>query len=408
MPVVTIFSGAFCHGEKVSTKSAERLGYELLNDAAFIAEAAQGLRLSEDKVSRTLSGKVSSFDAFTHERKRIVAHLKKIMALTLERDNLVLFGACSQLIPRSVSHVLKVGIIAEIGYRVELVMAERGVSRKEAVRILRREDEAPGLWVDYLYNSNPWDPELYDLLIPTDKKTVDEAVSLIMENTRKVVLQPTQTSLRAVADFRLAAEVEVALAGKGHAVGVEARDGTVTLTINKHVLLLSRLENELKQIIGGLPGVKEVETKVGPEFYRSDIYRQADFETPSKVLLVDDEREFVQTLSERLLMRDVGSAVVYDGEQALSFVHDDEPDVVVLDLKMPGIDGIEVLRRLKQTHPHIEVIILTGHGTPEDEQTCKELGAFAYLQKPVDIDILSQTMKEAYRRIRGKNAEDRP
>jgi DNA-binding NtrC family response regulator len=103
----------------------------------------------------------------------------------------------------------------------------------------------------------------------------------------------------------------------------------------------------------------------------------------------------VQTLSERLEMRDVGSAVAYDGESALQMVEQDEPDVMILDLKMPGIDGIEVLRRVKDTNPHVEVIILTGHGSDEDCRTCMELGAFAYLQKPVDIEALSETLRKA-------------
>ena len=120
--------------------------------------------------------------------------------------------------------------------------------------------------------------------------------------------------------------------------------------------------------------------------------------------MVDDEREFVQTLTERLLMRDVGAAVVYDGEQALKFVQDEEPEVIVLDLKMPGISGVEVLRQIKETHPNIEVIILTGHGSEKDRQTCMELGAFAYLQKPVDIELLIETMKQAYAKFKERKA----
>jgi DNA-binding response OmpR family regulator len=124
-----------------------------------------------------------------------------------------------------------------------------------------------------------------------------------------------------------------------------------------------------------------------------------DAETPSKVLLVDDEREFVQTLSERLLTRKVGTAVAYSGEEALAIIEDDEPEVVVLDLQMPGIDGIEVLRRVRKGHPDTQVIILTGHGSEREEKIAAELGAFAYLNKPVDINVLSRAMKDAYRKI---------
>ena len=120
---------------------------------------------------------------------------------------------------------------------------------------------------------------------------------------------------------------------------------------------------------------------------------------PSKVLLVDDEKEFVHTLSERLEARNFDSSIAYNGEQALDFVEREETEVMVLDLKMPGIDGIEVLRRVKRQHPHVEVIILTGHGSEREETLAAELGAFAYLHKPVDIDILGQAMKDAYKKI---------
>ena len=146
----------------------------------------------------------------------------------------------------------------------------------------------------------------------------------------------------------------------------------------------------------------QVETKVGPGFYQPGVYRRFNPELPSKVLLVDDEREYVQTLSERLQARDMGSMIVYNGEQALSFLEDDEPEVMVLDLRMPGVDGIEVLRQIKQKHQSVEVIVLTGHGSEKDEELCMKLGAFAYLRKPVDIDRLSQTMQEAYRQVKAK------
>ena len=101
---------------------------------------------------------------------------------------------------------------------------------------------------------------------------------------------------------------------------VSAKNGAITLTINKHVLRLNRLQEELRSIAEPIAGVKSVETKVGRDFHKTDIYRKHDFEMPSKVLLVDDEREFVQTLSERLIMRDMGSAVAYDGESALNLI----------------------------------------------------------------------------------------
>jgi DNA-binding NtrC family response regulator len=117
---------------------------------------------------------------------------------------------------------------------------------------------------------------------------------------------------------------------------------------------------------------------------------------------VDDEREFVQTLSERLQLRDMGSAFVYDGESALDLVKEDDPEVIIIDLKMPDTEGIEVLKKVKEQRPEIEVIVLTGHGSRSDRDLCMQLGAFDYLQKPVNINHLSKVLKKAHSNFRSK------
>jgi len=115
-----------------------------------------------------------------------------------------------------------------------------------------------------------------------------------------------------------------------------------------------------------------------------------------KVLLVDDEQEFVQTLADRLALRDLQTRTAHNGQEALSAVKEDEPDVIVLDLKMPGLHGIDVLKRLKQAYPNVEVIILTGHGSPTDEEAARSLGAFDYLKKPADLETLVTQIRHAF------------
>jgi len=114
-----------------------------------------------------------------------------------------------------------------------------------------------------------------------------------------------------------------------------------------------------------------------------------------KVLFVDDEEDFVKTMAERMEMRELGGEVAFSGQQALQMLENDVPDVMVLDLRMPGIDGMEVLRRVKKTFPQIEVIIMTGHGSDQDEEEARRLGAFDYLRKPVDIEHLMETVRNA-------------
>ena len=117
-----------------------------------------------------------------------------------------------------------------------------------------------------------------------------------------------------------------------------------------------------------------------------------------KVLLVDDEEEFVKTLAERIEMREVKSDVALNGEEALKAMDEDLPDVMVLDLKMPGIDGLEVLRRAKKAYPGVQIIMLTGHGSEKDEKEARRLGVFEYLQKPVEFEKLMRTITKAYKK----------
>ncbi|MFH1349755.1 MAG: response regulator [Pseudomonadota bacterium] len=408
MSIITIFSGTFCKEDSVVESVINITGYRLITDKQIIEKASRASGMAYSKVERAFSAKTSVFNKFTHEKQRSIAHLKLALAEMLTDDSLIIDGLAGHLIPEEVTHVLRACLIADMKFRIGVAIEEQGLTEKEAVKLMHKLDEDRAFWVNTLFGKNdPWDASLYDVVLPLDKMDVEKAAALIVENAEKDVVRATARSKKAVEDFLLAAEAQVALAHEGHNVGVTAKQGSLTLSIDKHVLMLSRLEDELKAIVGKVVGVKSVKTKVGPGYYKTDIYRKYDFEMPSKVLLVDDEREFVQTLSERLLMRDMGSAVAYDGESALNMVRDEEPEVMILDLKMPGIDGIEVLKRVKETNPEIEVIILTGHGSEADREVCMELGAFAYLQKPVDIDLLSDTLKRANEKIQEKKAQNK-
>ena len=113
------------------------------------------------------------------------------------------------------------------------------------------------------------------------------------------------------------------------------------------------------------------------------------------VLLVDDETEFVNTLAERLELRGLEVSVATDCEEAIRSVESIRPQVVVTDVKMPGMGGLDLLRYLKARHPGIEVILLTGHGSTQDGVKGMRLGAFDYLMKPVRIEDLVEKLESA-------------
>ena len=405
MSVIAIFSGLFCNADAVVQDVMESTGYRLITDEAVVHQAAEQSGMPVNKVRRAFSAKTSVFNTFTHEKECSIACLRLALAQELQGGAAVVHGYASLLIPPTISHVLRVCIIAEASYRLQQAGAAQGLSEKEALKQIHARDADSAALTAMLHaTKDPWAETLYDMVIPMNRMDAAKAGALIEENLIKDAVRRNATSTAAEKDFLLAATVEMALSKAGHDVSVAAENGIVTLTINKQVLMLSRLEEELKSIAGAIPGVDEVHTKVGRDFHQAHIYRKHSFEVPSRVLLVDDEREFVQTLSERLQLRDMGSAVAYDGESALSLVDEDDPEVMIIDLKMPGIDGMEILKKVKATRPEIEVIVLTGHGSETDRRRCMELGAFAYMQKPVDIDALSDTLKQAHAKIRQRKS----
>lgn len=123
--------------------------------------------------------------------------------------------------------------------------------------------------------------------------------------------------------------------------------------------------------------------------------------TLAKILLVDDEIPFVDTMIKRLTKREMDVVPAYSGEEALvKLKANPRIEVVILDVKMPGMDGIETLKEIKKNHPLVEVIMLTGHATVESAIDGMKMGAFDYLMKPSDIDVLVSKVTEAAARRR--------
>jgi DNA-binding NtrC family response regulator len=118
----------------------------------------------------------------------------------------------------------------------------------------------------------------------------------------------------------------------------------------------------------------------------------------SRLLLVDDEEQFVETLSERLSMRDYDVTTSLTGENAIEKIKNFNFDVVILDVRLPGIEGTEVLREIKSLKPLTEVIMLTGHGTMEMAIEGMKLGAFDFMMKPCETDDLTAKIDKAHDR----------
>ena len=126
-----------------------------------------------------------------------------------------------------------------------------------------------------------------------------------------------------------------------------------------------------------------------------------------KLLIVDDESRFLEAIATRLRKRGFDVTTATNGPDAIAQARDEKFDVALLDLKMPGMDGSEVLRVLKQEHEFLEVVILTGHGSLESAVELTKLGAFGYLPKPYELEKLLETLQQAYEaRLKKKFSAD--
>ncbi|WP_419175567.1 response regulator [Desulfosediminicola sp.] len=379
---------------------AESLDLTLYKDNDLFADTSRRYGTSIDKLEQALYGKTSVFNQFTLEREKLVNQLKSVLGEKLvSKEEFLFSGSISFLISDQISHVLKVLLADTKQSRIDNAIVEGKVSEKEAQKNIRNDDLKVYYLADFLFKKEAYDASLYDLVVPLEGKSREEIVSVVSQYFHKTSVLRTSESQLEAEDLLHECRVNFALLNSGHKVKVFVKDGLVKLKVEKSVLNFTKLVNELKTIVTNqVDAVKEVVVEKSPE-YNDSIYRRQKFDLPSKVLFVDDEKEFVQTVSERLISRDVGTYGVFNGEEALNVIAEDRPDVMVLDLKMPGIYGIEVLRRAKEMAPEVEVIILTGHGTHQDMMDCMQLGAFAYMNKPVDIGELSANIKAANEKV---------
>ena len=119
-----------------------------------------------------------------------------------------------------------------------------------------------------------------------------------------------------------------------------------------------------------------------------------------KILVVDDEKKIADVLAERLRLRGFETLSVYDGTAALARLDSENFDGVVLDLRLPDIDGIEVLRQARMAYPNVAIVILSGHATKQDFKACTALGAIACFQKPAQIDKLTEVLNGIHATIK--------
>jgi cytidylate kinase len=226
MSIITISRGSYSRGKELAEKVAERVGYDCIS-RDILLEASEQFNIPEMKLVRAIHDAPSILDRFTYGREKYIAYFQAALLRYLREDNVVYHGLAGHFLVPRIAHVLRVRIIADIEDRVRLETEREGISSKEALRVLKKDDEQRRKWSLALYGLDTCDPGLYDLVIHIQRITVDDAVDIVCNTVKLEAFQTSPQSLKALWDLALAAEVKAALINLNSSVEVCADDGRV-------------------------------------------------------------------------------------------------------------------------------------------------------------------------------------
>ncbi len=240
MAIITISRGSFCRGEEVAAKVAQRLGYEMVSQGVF-SEASRKFQVPENELERAVQFAPSLFERFFSRKQKYVAIVAAVTLAHFKKDNIVCDGLAGEFLAgkispmtakilayfknanvgysgfaeqscsRTISHLLNVRVTANLEDRVPLLMKEKNLERKPAMRALKREDRKRNAWSRYFYGVNNTNDDLYDMVLHMSKMKVDDAVEVICETVTGPAFKTSQESQQAVEALALAAEIKAAL-----------------------------------------------------------------------------------------------------------------------------------------------------------------------------------------------------
>lgn len=207
MSIITISRGSYSRGKEVAEEVARRLGYDCLS-REHILEASEEYNIPEVKLVRAIHDSPGILERFGSGKKKYVAYIESALLKRLKKDNVVYHGLAGHFFVQGVSHVLKVRIIADMEERVKLEVERKNIPAKEAIRILKKDDEERRKWSLNLYGIDTRDPSLYDLVIHIGNIDVDDAADVICHTAGLERFRTTEESRARILDLALAAEVK--------------------------------------------------------------------------------------------------------------------------------------------------------------------------------------------------------
>ncbi len=261
MAIITISRGSYSKGREIAEKTAERLGYGCIGRDVII-DASRDFNIPEVKLIRAIHDAPSILERFGYGKEKYIAYIQAEILRNLKQDNMVYHGLAGHFFLKGVSHVLKVRIIANMEDRIKNEMEREGISEKEALNVLIKDDEQREKWSKYLYGIDTRDPGLYDLVIHINRIDTDDAVDIICNIVSSDKFKATPESQKKIDNLAVAAEVKAALIDLKPDIKVSASDGMVSIMTRARESEGKSLTEEMKGITKDIPGVKDLKVRV--------------------------------------------------------------------------------------------------------------------------------------------------
>lgn len=261
--VITISRRAYSRGREVAEKVAARLGYRCIAHEV-VASAAKEFNIEEKALESAIEEAPPISNLFVYGREKFVAYVQKALLHHLQQDKVVYHGFAGHLFVQAVPHVLKVRIVASLENRIRNLREQQGISRKEAVQLIKNLDEQRKKWSKQFFGVYPWDPRLYDLVVNIKPNGVADAVDFICHTIALEDFRSTAASQHAMDDLVLAADVKAALIDLKPDIEVSATGGTIHVTTTVPEAKEKELIQTIEATAGAIKGVRQIKIHTQP------------------------------------------------------------------------------------------------------------------------------------------------
>jgi len=258
MAIITISRGSYSKGKAVAEQVAARLGYSVIS-RDLLLDASERYHIPEIKLIRAIHDAPGILERFSHSKQAYLAYIRAALTRRICENNIVYHGLAGHIMLKGISGVLKVRIIADLEMRVRSEMKRENISAQEARSLLIKDDQQRRGWAKSIHGVDPWDSNLYDLVIRIDQLSVDDAVAIICQATESEGFRITDERLRKINDFALACQIKAELVEEFPSVGVACQYGNVVVYSKDREPSGGKLYQRIDRIREEISGIFNIE-----------------------------------------------------------------------------------------------------------------------------------------------------